>query len=370
MKINSLVSYLVILPAIILAACSAPASPQTTASTEEAVAATEMPVGDAPVDAPPTEISITHNDIPVNLPETPNGVAADFDSSKVLPSDSLVGGDRFTFGRFERPFNANTMDIYFPEIDIINTEAFQDETWIYGRLLIKDLTAGNSKTAGYAIEIDTTLNGKANWFILSAKPNSTEWSVTGVQIYKDTNEDIGGTSAYLADASLLGGDGFETLIFDQGKGEDSDAAWVRISPNDPNMIEFAVKRAVLENPTRFLINMWAGNSLNPAMFDINDRYTHEEAGAADAGLEYFYPIKAVAEVDNTCRVPVGFQASGNEPGLCATPQQIANEESPLSGSAGAGRACPIGLVQKCDPSDGCWCEPVFSLPQPPIIIFP
>lgn len=371
MKFNSLVACLVLMPVIVLTACSTPASPQTTvAATAEAITSTEMPINASSTDTPPTEPSITHTNIPINLPEISNGAAADFDSSKVLTNGSLVGGDRFTFGRFERPFNANTMDTYFPEIDIINTEIFQDDTWIYGHLLIKDLATNSSKAAMYAIEIDTTLNGKANWLILSAKPNSIDWSVDGMQIYKDTNGDIGGTSPYLTDDPLPSGDGFETLIFDQGKGDDSDAAWVRLSPDNPNLIEFAIKRNALENPNQFMFNMWAGYSLDPGMFDINDRYTHEQAGAADAGLEYFYPIKAVAEVDNSCRVPVGFLPTGNEPGLCAIPQQIAVGEDPISGSSSSERACPIGLVQQCDPLEGCWCEPVFSFPQPPIITIP
>ena len=53
-----------------------------------------------------------------------------------------------------------------------------------------------------------------------------------------------------------------------------------------------------------------------ALFDLNDHFTHEQAGAADPGLEYFYPIKALAEMDNACRMPVGFQPTGEEPGLC------------------------------------------------------
>lgn len=368
MKIKSLIAYLVILPAIILAACSASESPQSTGdSTLEVPASTEAPLNAPSNDALPTEASITHTIIPINLPGVSNGAAADFDSSKVIPNGTLVGGDRFTFGRFERPFNANTMDTYFPEIDIINTEIFQDDTWIYGRLLIKDLAASGSKTAKYAIEIDTTLNGKANWLILSVKPTSTEWSVDGVQIYADANTNIGGTSPYLTDNPLPGGDGFEALLFDQGKGDDPDAAWVRLSPDDPNMIEFAFKRSVLENPTQLMINMWAGYYLDPGMFDINDRYTHEQAGAADAGLEYFYPIKAVAEVDNSCRIPVGFLPTGNEPGLCAISQQIADEQNPASASGSStARACPIAFVQQCDPLEGCWCEPVFSFPQPTI----
>ena len=368
MKIKSIIACMLVLLAILIAACGAPATPQSAEEIDSGIPAdTEAPVSVPPTDIPVEENGIVHTTIPVNLPDTSNGVAADFDSSKVLENGSLVGGDRFTFGRLERPFNANTMDTYYAEIDIISTEIFQDDVWIFGRLSIKDLDASGSKIASYAMEIDTTLNGKANWLILSGKPYSTDWSVDGVQIYNDANTDVGGASPYRTDEPLPNGDGFETLVFDQGMGTDSDAAWTRISPTDPNLIEFAIKRSALEYPTQFMVNMWAGYSLNPGMFDINDRFTHEQAGAADAGLEYFYPIKAISEIDNSCRIPVGFQPTGNEPGLCATPNQVAGETDNSSESGTAGRACPIGQIQQCDPLEGCWCEPAFVLPPPNII---
>ncbi|MBN8656385.1 MAG: hypothetical protein J0M11_11655 [Anaerolineae bacterium] len=369
MKVKSLIACTLIMLTILIAACGAPDVPQATEEIDYSIPAdTETPASVPPTDIPVEENVIIHTTIPVNLPDTSNGVAADFDSSKVLANGSLVGGDRFTFGRFERPFNANTMDTYYAEIDIISTEIFQDDVWIFGRLSIKGLDTSGSKIASYAMEFDTTLNGKANWLILSGKPNSTDWSVDGVQIYNDANADVGGTSPYRTDESLASGDGFETLVFDQGGGADSDAAWTRISPTDPNLIEFAIKRSAIEQPAYFMVNMWAGYSLNPSIFDINDRFTHEQAGAADAGLEYFYPIKAVAEVDNSCRIPVGFQPTGNEPGLCATPNQIAKEGS-SSESGAPGRSCPVGQIQQCDPLEGCWCVPAFSFP-PPVIIVP
>jgi len=69
-----------------------------------------------------------------------------------------------------------------------------------------------------------------------------------------------------------------------------------------------------------MVGVWAGNeSLNPATFDLNDSLTHEQAGAALPDLELFYPIKALAEIDNTCRLNVGFTPNGSEPGLCAIP---------------------------------------------------
>jgi len=162
------------------------------------------------------------------------------------------------------------------------------------------------------------LNGKGDWLIIGFKPASTEWSVNGVQIFQDANKDVGLNLATLTDeGAVTSGDGFETKVFDQGKGDDSDSAWVRLSPNDANTIDFAIKLSVLGNPTKFLINMWAGTYLiDPALFDINDGFTHEQAGAADAGLPIFYPIKEVAEIDNSCRIAVGFQPTGNEPGLC------------------------------------------------------
>ena len=63
--------------------------------------------------------------------------------------------------------------------------------------------------------------------------------------------------------------------------------------------------------------MWAGTTLlDPKLFDLNDHFTQEQAGAADPGLELYYPIKAIYEIDNSCRMAVGFKPTGKEPGLC------------------------------------------------------
>jgi hypothetical protein len=313
MKTKHIKKYLFILVLIVLTlACGLPSTEtQQEASTPEA---TELPTDSAP----PAEPVIQHKDIPVNLPEQQNGQAGDFDSSKVLESNSLIGGDRFTFGRFERPFNANTMDVYFSQLDIVDTKVFQDDIWIYASVTLKELNAASSASEKYAVEIDTNLNGKGDWLIISFKPASTEWVVQGVQIFRDTNNDVGLDLPSLTDEGAIGtGDGFETKVFDQGQGNDPDSAWVRISPNDSNTIEFAIKLSILENPSKYLLNMWAGTVLlNPILFDINDNFTHTQAGAADAGLVNFYPIKEVYEIDNSCRMAVGFQPVGTEPGLC------------------------------------------------------
>lgn len=291
---------------IVILACGAPASGSTTP-----LPATDVPGG---VTTPPTDLPVQHQVIPVNLPVDRSSHAGDFDSSTTAAQKASAGGDRFTFGHFERPFNANTMDVYFPEIDIVDTLVFQDETWIYGKIVLKG-NENNNLSGKYAIELDTDVDGKGDWLVIAAAPSSSEWKTEGVQIFQDANKDVGNASPMYTDAST--GDGFETTVFDQGKGDDADAAWVRISADAPNTIEISVKRSVLGNPQKYLINMWAGNSLlDPALFDINDHYTHEQAGAADPGLDVFYPIKEVFEIDNSCRMAVGFEPTGQEPGLC------------------------------------------------------
>ena len=282
-------------------------------------------------DTMPTEAAIQHKVLPVDFPAERTNEASDYDSSSTAAKKIVTSGDRFTFGWFERPFNANTMDVYFPNLDIVDALIHQDETWTFGSILMKGTDSNNALTGKYALEFDLDRDGRGNWLIIVSNPTSTEWSVNGVQIYQDANKDIGDVTPMIADGGATG-DGFETLFFDQGNGDDPDSAWVRISPNDPNTVEIAVKRSVIGSPERYLVGMWAGSSLDPAIFDINDHFTHEQAGAADLGFELFYPIKEVSEIDNTCRMAMGFEPTGEEPGGCAAVQPHTE-----SGNAGGGK---------------------------------
>jgi hypothetical protein len=56
--------------------------------------------------------------------------------------------------------------------------------------------------------------------------------------------------------------------------------------------------------------------------------THAQAGSPLADYTV-YPLKAMAEIDNTCRLAVGFDPTGLEPGLCLTAERERREnESP------------------------------------------
>ncbi|MBE0670515.1 MAG: hypothetical protein IH588_08005 [Anaerolineales bacterium] len=354
---NAKTIFTVLCAMVIMLACGLPAAAEVTE-----VPATEAPATEAAateVSVPPTEAAvIQHQTIPVGLPDNQSGQAGDFDSSKVLENGSLVGGDRFTFGRFERPFNANTMDVYFSQLDIVDTQVHQDDTWIFGSIKLKELNNNSSSAEKYALELDTDRDGKGDWLILSTKPTSTDWTVNGVQIYEDANNDVGLQMPMLTDENATNGDGFEVLAFDQGNGDDPDSAWVRISPKDANIIEFSVKKTAVGTPQQYLINMWAGTSLlDPSIFDLNDQFTHEQAGAADKGLEYFYPIKEVSEIDNTCRMAVGFQPNGSEPGICPVPEL--QQGSPVP----PGASCPDGTFLFCS-QRGCFCAPILIITFP------
>ncbi|GAB4573621.1 MAG: hypothetical protein Fur0017_27870 [Anaerolineales bacterium] len=344
---------------VLLLACNTPTNTSPDATEPASNDGTILVDVEATESAPAAEVppSIQHTDIPVNLPDNQSGKAADFDSSKILENKTPIGGDRFTFGRFERPFNANAMDVYFSQIDIIDTMVFQDDTWIYASITMNDLQQSSTESVKYAVELDVDLNGKGDWLIIAGKPSSTDWAVSSVQVYKDANKDVGGEMPMLTDKTKLENDGFETLTFDQGQGDDPDTAWVRISPNDPNTIQFAIKKSALENPTQYLINMWAGTKLlDPGKFDLNDQFSHEQAGAADSGLDIFYPIKEVAEIDNSCRMAVGFQPTGTEPGLCESviTQQI-NEPGAPGAPPPPGMTCGVNQYLSC--VDGvCFCQ--------------
>jgi hypothetical protein len=299
------VSVLFLISIMVLVACNLPVS------TPEA---TPLPVVSATpvITALPTKIQ--HQTIPVNLPSERMSKIGDYDSSTT--GKTAPGGDRFSRGEYERPFNAFTMDTYFPYLDIQNALIYQDDSWIFGVIVIKGLDANKALPGKYAFELDTNVDGRGDWLIMASKPSGTDWTTNDVQVWKDANGDVGGKIPILADEHLASGDGFETKVFDSGQGNDPDTAWVRIAPDNAMTIEIAVKRSLI-NDDAYLARMWAGTSaLNPALFDFNDHMTHAQAGAADPGLENFYPIKELSELDNSCGMAIGFEPKGNEPGLC------------------------------------------------------
>ena len=312
-----------VLTALVLAAlaCTLPSSTSTPAPTTGQESPTEAPtlepvVTDSPQAPASTAPGIQHADVPGEPPALRRSFAGDQDSFITSPEKRAPGGDRFTFGRFERPFNADTMDIYLPQIDITETSSYRDNKWIYFTITVRARDTNHLLSGKYVMEIDSDIDGRGDWLVMVSQPASAEWSTDGVEVWYDSNNDVGGSLSVTAD-DQGGGNGYDEKLFENGTGNDPDLAWARVPADQPFTVQLAVKASLIGNLDQFMAGAWAGNDLmNPALFDINDHFTQQEAGSSLKEFEVYYPIKSVAEIDNVCRVAIGFQPSGGEPGLC------------------------------------------------------
>lgn len=335
MSIQSRTAYIAMVAALLLAASAC--QPQSTP------AAVVAPAVVVPADRsiPPTEVFL--GAIPVSLPAERLDQGGDVDSSANAYKKMVSGGDEFVNGVFERPFNANTMDTYFPYLDIVNLQGYRDDTWGYGTITLSNTDKSGALPGQYALELDLNRDGRGDWLVLAQSVSSTDWSTQGVQVWHEPDTDIGGQFAMVADNKPQGTEGYEDLVFDEGNGELVDAAWARISPDDPKTVEISFKLATIGDPTAYAMGGWAGTKLDPAMFDFNDYMTHVQAGSPLPGYKV-YPLKDLAEIDNTCRLAIGFAPTGKEPGLCATVVRRQAE----GGSPCVPRGCVPGAIS-CQP---------------------
>lgn len=322
-KFSNLLS-VILLCGLMMTACSTsapqsqPTEPPVVAS-NATEAPTSAPEATSPAVVPPedTAPAIQHKDIPASLPTSGGKTWGDHSTvSSTNPARALLGDD-FSDGKFERPYNANAMDIYFPHLDLDKATFFsEDATWVYAVITLVGRDASNAFTGQYAIELDLDQNGFGEILIMVDNPSSAEWTTQGVRVYKDGDLDIGGVSPIKADSAGASSDGFETILFDQGTGDDADLAWVRLDPSDPNSFQVAYKQALLGGEKTYTAGIWAGTHLDSALFDYNDHFTYEQAGAANSEITNFYPIKELSEFDNICRYAIGYDATGLEPGIC------------------------------------------------------
>jgi hypothetical protein len=257
----------------------------------------------------------------------------DSDSSVTAAQHHPQGGDYFNINLFERPFNTNTQDTYFPQVDILQTSMLNGSPWVYGSITLKGTDpATNQLNATYALELDLNMDGRGDLLVVANNPAQGDWSPDGVQVFQDANHDVGGNVALQAEVAPQG-NGYEQKVFDAGQGADSDLAWARVDPAQPNVVWFAFKSALINSTYKWMWGAWAQyGGLHPELFDYDDHFTLAQAGNPMPGNAN-YPLKALAEVDNTCRWAIGFTPTGSEPGLCPlaptpTPQPTATKKIP------------------------------------------
>ncbi len=318
--------------------------------------ATPTSQGNVATSSSPTQAATLISGMPpANLPAPQLDQAGDADSSSMATAKGVTSGDYFVQGLYERPFNANTMDTYFPYMDIVHIKGYKDDTWGYLEITLAGTDKNGQLPAQYAAELDLKKDGRGDWLIRASNPASTTWTTQGVQAWTDPDGNVGGAVPMLADNQLSDGRGYYDLIFDQGKGNLPDGAWVRISPDDPKSVQIAFKLSMIGSPSSFAMGAWAGANIDPSMFDYNDHMTHAQAGDPNQGYPVVYPIKALAEIDNTCRLAIGFNPNGTEPGLCKNfvPGRP-NAPTPAPGAPKCSNSCNYGYFKGYP---ACICNP-------------
>jgi hypothetical protein len=262
--------------------------------------------------------TIEHKTLPGEPPGGTHSGMTDADSSGTAGEQRARAGEFFTMNLYERPFNANTMDVYYPDLDIQKGVLNRSGDWVYVVITLKGPSPEGTMRGFYGLEVDMDLDGRGDVLIMGGQPGAA-WSTDNVRVWQDSNNDVG-DNAILSSDPPQAGDGYDKIIFDAGVGADADLAWVRRSPSNTNAVDIAFKASAINNDAEYIWGAWTDlGVMNAAWFDYNDHFTHAEAGSPLKEVAQHYPIKALFEVDNTCRWTVGFAPKGDEPGICSVP---------------------------------------------------
>jgi hypothetical protein len=241
------------------------------------------------------------------------------------------GGEQYSVGRFERPFDKDMN--YLAYLDIVkSTMQRADPNFIYTTIQVAaPVSSAEGKSALYGLELDTNMDGRSEYLILAEKPENSDWSVNGVNVWKSSSASAPISQTGLA-IPVTGSLGFDTSVFSAGNGNDADLAWVRISPDKPDTIEIAFKNTLIGGEKGKFVwrPMTDGAPFPSKSYDLNVSYTLEQAGSPLID-NMNYPLKDVYAVDNTCRVASGYQASGKESGLCPLPPPPSKPDKPQPG---------------------------------------
>ncbi len=279
----------------------------------------------------PATAPVGHTDIPSTTSKA-YSTMHDNEESTTFESKGVREGDDFSRNHFERPFTSNVME-YLPQLDIMDFSIAKDDTFFYVKIQLAGLDASTkSLTGSYGIEIDRNRDGRGEILITTAPPYASDFSTDGVAVYVDTNGDIGGKKAGRPDDNF-GGNGYEGVLFDLSQNihpKDPDLAWVRFIDGDRPAIEIAFKKWIFQDGKEaFFWNVWAsGSKLDPSKFNLHDNMSIVLAGSPNAENPN-YPIKKLAAIDNSCRLPFGYEALGSEPMGCLATVETRDSESTL-----------------------------------------
>jgi hypothetical protein len=336
MKRMLTIAGVVILILVSVSGCNLPTqeAPVADPPVQEPVVVEQPPTAvptEVPPPPPPTaEPEIVHVSVPSQGNDKEQTIH-DQVSQNTAPEKRAYGGDEYPNGRYERPFTAVEME-YLPFVDLVQTNLIRDEEggWLYADIvMVEPPSKGGERKLIYGIEVDRDLDGRGDVLILADAPESSEWTTDGVRVWQDVNANVGATDPMQPDAPVQD-DGYEVMIFDEGKGDDADLAWVRLSAEMSNKVEIAFKMDLMDIGEEYYFFLWGAwafaDDAHPEWFDHHDRFTLEEAGSPLIDNEH-YPLKAFFAADNTCRALSGLAPTNPLPGMCpiSVPQASGDE---------------------------------------------
>ncbi len=297
-----------------LAACNSSLSPGGSASSPAADTASNESIPASATGAVSAGTAAFTGSPPGDPPNSIGSWLTDPLTPDKAKDDYAIAGDEFAHNQFERPMDKALA--YRPDLDIVGATLSQDSQWLYASIQLSGSDTGTQTLdANYGVELDVNLDGRGDFVIWARPPFTTAWSRDTLTVYGTSTNMVGGTHPLLSDAPWTG-ETYNKILFDKNTSPDANAAWVRVSPKDPKILQFAFSADIIGKPNRFLWGAWADDGIkDPTRFDYNDMFTKKEAGSPYK-WDPDYPVKSILAVDNTCRAPYGFNPNGIEPGMC------------------------------------------------------
>lgn len=209
------------------------------------------------------------------------------------------GCDTWQIDKLERPVDYLN-GTYYPWLDIVSVSMGTNQAWMFANVqLFKDAAGKIPSDMVVGVELDVNLDSRGDFLVLATGPNSTDWTTNGVQVWKDINGDVGGTKAHTPDGQK--GNGYETLIFDSGKGDDADLAWVRINPGNGSAIEFAFKPTLLPKNQVFAWWAWVGQGeVDPQEMEVIDYQSEASVWKMDNTCGWIFNANPSRMLSNIC----------------------------------------------------------------------
>ncbi len=233
-----------------------------------------------------------------------------------------AGCDRYQIDVYERPTTQEYQNVYeryaakeaFEYLDITRARHGFDDRFLYIAIDLfgrDHLTSdGDRDEKGmierYGFRFSTDPDGRNGLLVVSDQPEvknepNTRYGPLGTFAYRDTNRDVGG-AARSGPTGLnvtksdnpneeSGMNGYDQVVISDGRMENEQVVlWVRLSPTDDTIVEFALDYRAMGYTTQYMQNLRyldfeaiKGGPKDPQNYLWNDKYTKEEAGSPNKG---------------------------------------------------------------------------------------